>query len=129
MIPSMAAATDLSSIDERLVRYGLALEEEQELIAMLARVLFMARTVTNAEAGTIFLIDGNVLRFTVVQNDFLRRRVGDQHMRQALQTSPLPVTSRSLAGYVALSGKTLNIGDVYRIPADRPYSGAGGRVP
>lgn len=122
MTGTFAPPTDLSSIDKRLVRYGLALEEEHDLMALLARVLFEARALTNAEAGTLFLIDRDVLRFTVVQNDFLKRRVGDQHMRHALQASPLRLTNRSLAGYVALSGKTLNIADVYRIPADHPYS-------
>ncbi len=112
---------DLSTIDKRLLSYGLALQEEHDLIALLTRVLYAARSLTNAEAGTLFLVDGDVLRFTVVQNDFLKRRVGDQHMRQALQTAPLPINNGSLAGYVALSGKTLSIADVYRIPADRPY--------
>jgi type IV pilus assembly protein PilB len=121
MTTNTASGIDLSTFDARLVRYGLALEQEHDLMALLARVLFVARDVTKAEAGTIFLIDGDVLRFTIVQNDFLKRRVGDAHMRQALQASPLPLNNGSLAGFVALTGKSLNIADVYRIPADRPY--------
>lgn len=120
-MPAPAPPTDLASIDKRLLTYAMALQEERDLMALLSRVLYAARSLTSAEAGTLFLIDGDALRFTVVQNDFLKRRVGDRHMRQALQTAPLPITAASLAGYVALTGTTLRIADVYDIPADRPY--------
>jgi type IV pilus assembly protein PilB len=111
----------LRELESELADIDLQLQSETVLAVALERVLREARRLTNAEAGTLFLVDGDLLRFAVVQNDFLCRRIGEARMRQALQTLPLPLTKKSLAGYVALTGETLNIADVYRISQDRPY--------
>jgi len=114
-------AADQSPAERQLVRTAMSLGRERDLSALLERVLFEARRHTNAEAGTLYLVDGDVLRSAVVQNDVLRRRVGEARMRQCLQTLPLPLTKCSLAGYVVLTRKSLHIADVYRIPRECPF--------
>ena len=91
------------------------------LEAILERVLTKARRVTRAEGGTIFVREGNTLHFAVVQNDALKRRLGEQEMRRRLQEEPLEMSQQSVTGYVGLTGRALNVYDAYRIPAGRPY--------
>src|SRR5262249_56783999 len=80
------------------------------------------RRFTRAEAGTLFLREGDQLRFSVVQNDKLARELGQEEMRRRLQADPLSLRELSLAGHVALTGDILNLHDTYMIPPDRPYS-------
>ena len=106
--------------DEQLDERGL-LTGKEGLDVVLERVLTKARRFTRAEAGTIYVRDGTTLRFATVQNDVLARRLGEQEMRRGLRAEPLKPSQESLAGYVSLTGRALNVPDAYRIPAARPY--------
>jgi diguanylate cyclase (GGDEF)-like protein len=118
---------DLSSVYQDLLRIGLVLTRETDLDMLLERILTEARRFTGAEAGTLYLADGETLHFAVVQNDLLARRLGQDEMRRALQAEPLRLGESSLAGHVARTGDVLNLHDTYMIPPDRPY-GFDGRV-
>jgi HD-GYP domain-containing protein (c-di-GMP phosphodiesterase class II) len=95
---------------------ALLLSTRREFSELLETILREARRLAGCEAGSLYLIDeeGEVpeLVFKLAQNDvvdvpFLENR--------------LPLTSSSLAGYVALSGEALDIPDAYDIPAGQPY--------
>ncbi|HSF05979.1 MAG TPA: ATPase, T2SS/T4P/T4SS family [Methylomirabilota bacterium] len=88
----------------------------------LEHLLTEARRAVRADAGTIFLRHGETLRFTVVQNESLARRLSEDELLRGFQGTPLPLKENSVAGYVALRGETLNVGDVYEIPAGRPFA-------
>ena len=105
-----------------LVQIGITLTSERNLATLLDRILTEARRFTHAEAGTLFLREGELLRFAVVQNDRLARALGEEEMRRRLQEEPLHLRALSLAGHVALTGDILNLHDTYAIPPDRPYS-------
>lgn len=83
---------------------------------LLDRVLFKSRRLTGAEAGSIFIVrrDGRrkMLQSMSVQND--RIDVTQWHFT-------LPLTSKSIAGHVARTGRTVRLADVHRIPAAAPY--------
>jgi len=100
---------------EELLEIGIALTTERDLYVLLERVLETARRFTGAEAGTLFLRDGDHLRFAVVQNDFLQRKLGNAGMLQRLQSEPLRLTEPSLAGHVAQTGEIVNVADAYAI--------------
>jgi len=88
----------------------------------LEHLLTEARRAVHADAGTVFLRHGDTLRFAVVQNESLARRLSEDQMRRGFQGTPLPLRENSVAGYVALRGEALNVGDVYEIPAGRPFA-------
>jgi GAF domain-containing protein len=117
----MPLRLDRSSLLRELIQIGIGLTSERDLALLPARILTAARRFTHAEAGTLYLRDGDRLRFAVVQNDVLARRLGEREM-QRLFESHLPLSVQSLAGYVALSGNVLRVSDVYEIPTDRPYA-------
>ena len=116
----MPLPLDRSSLLRELIQIGIGLTSERDLALLPARILTAARRFTHAEAGSLYLRDGDRLRFVVVQNDVLARRLGEREM-QRLFESHLPLSAQSLAGYVALSGDVLRVSDVYEIPTDRPY--------
>ncbi|MBI3710661.1 MAG: HD domain-containing protein [Proteobacteria bacterium] len=84
---------------------------------LLQRVLLKSRTLTGAEAGSIFILRhkgrGKWLEVASLQNDVVKIE------EKALT---LPVDRSSIAGYVADTGKTVLIDDVYEIPSGRPYT-------
>jgi GAF domain-containing protein len=90
--------------------------------AALERLLSEARQLTRAEAGTVYLREGNALRFAVVQNDALVRRLGRGAFERRLSTRPLPLTRVSIAAWVALTQSAVNLPAVHDYPLDRPYA-------
>jgi diguanylate cyclase (GGDEF)-like protein len=118
----MALPSDLTALLRELVQIGIALTSEPDLSTLLERILTEARRFTHAEAGTLFLREGDTLRFTVVANDVLARRVGEREMRQQLHAQPLKLTTHSIAGYVAKSGNLVNVPDAYALPPDGPFT-------
>jgi len=111
----------VSPIDQQSTERPTLSSHGEGLEAGLERVLTEARRFTRAEAGTIFMRDGNTLSFAVVQNDALARRLGEREMRRRLQGEPLEMSQQSVTGYVGLTGHALNVHDAYRIPSEQPY--------
>jgi diguanylate cyclase (GGDEF)-like protein len=118
----MAGSIDLTQLLKELIQIGIALTSERDLSVLLERIVLEARWFTRAEGGTLFLREGEQLRFAVVQNDLLAQRLGEPEMRRRLQAEPLPLSEASLAGYVALTGEIVNLPNAYEIPPDRPYT-------
>jgi HD-GYP domain-containing protein (c-di-GMP phosphodiesterase class II) len=101
----------------QLSEIALSLSTRGEFDELLETILREARRLAGCEAGSLYLLDEDgdepQLAFKLAQNDAV-----DVPFVEAR----LPLTPSSLAGYVALSGETLDIPDVYQIPAGRPYS-------
>ncbi len=106
---------DREQLLEELIEIGLALTNERDLYALLDRILGAARRFTRAEAGTLFLCEGDHLRFAVVQNDLLERKLGKSEMQLRFQAEPLRLSEPSLAGHVAQTGALINVADAYAI--------------
>ena len=117
----MPLSLDRSRLLKELIEIGIGLTSERDLASLPIRILTEARRFTHAEAGTIYLREGDHLRFAAVQNDVLARNLGEQEMRE-LFSADLPLSKPSLAGYVALSRDILRLPDAYDIPTNRPYA-------
>jgi GAF domain-containing protein len=117
----MPLSVDRARLLKELIEIGIGLTSERDLASLPARILTEARRFTHAEAGTLYLREGDRLRFTTVQNDVLARSLGERGMCKLFEAD-LPMTEPSLAGYVALSRAILRLSDAYDIPIDRPYA-------
>jgi putative two-component system response regulator len=106
---------------EQLLNVGIALSSVHDLQKLLDLILLEARRLTQADAGTLYLVKGNHLIFRVSQCQSLSERLGEERMRQLYQSFEMPVSPESIAGYSALTKKVLNIPDVKQIPADASY--------
>lgn len=96
---------------------ALALSTRMEFPELLETILCEARRLAGCEAGSLYLVDDESgeepeLVFKLAQNDVVD---------VPFVEGRLPLTPTSLAGYVALSGETLDIPDAYQIPPGRPY--------
>lgn len=99
----------------RLNEVGRALVSEQHLDKLLDLILTQGRELLRAEAGSLYLVDdaGKELIFAHTQN---------AKLDLPYHRFRMPITTTTLAGFVAATGESLNIPDVYAIPADSPYS-------
>ncbi len=109
---------------DQLHRIGIALSSMHDSDEVLEMILTKAREMTNADAGSIYLVeekraDGKssgvehrYLRFKLSQNDSVELPKRELTM---------PISEESIAGYVALHGEALHLRDAYRVPASAPY--------
>jgi HD-GYP domain-containing protein (c-di-GMP phosphodiesterase class II) len=103
-----------------LVEIARALTTERDIDKLLALILTKSRFITGADAGSIYVVEGDdpdvsrrMLRFKLSQNDSVRFDSSEFSM---------PISPRSMAGYVALKRTSINIADVYEPPPDAPFS-------
>ncbi len=98
---------------------------ERHVETLLALILSQARAITGADAGSLYLVEEiphevvfsdrpleKRLRFKLTQND---------SVEFPFTESVLPLATDSMAGYVALTGKVIELADAYRVPRGRPY--------
>ncbi|MFW5995291.1 MAG: GAF domain-containing protein, partial [Spirochaetia bacterium] len=93
----------------------------EELDSLLETVLTKARSFLNADAGTLYLKANGRLYFSFIQNDTIFS--GDRAEARYIYSSRyLTLDTSSLAGYVAKTGESVMIDDVYDIRSDVDYS-------
>jgi len=88
----------------------------KDLDSLLEKVLTEARQFVNADAGTIYMAAREYLYFHFVQNDTLFR--GETKDKYIPNNAAVRIDKSSLAGYVARTGETVLIDDVYHIQSD-----------
>ncbi len=108
---------DQTELIEKLLSIGTALSSSNNLQDLLTLILAKSREITYSDAGSVYLINRQEsepkLYFKVAQNDSL------PNLR--VEEFSTPLTLKSLAGYVAITGESLNIPDAYNLSADLPY--------
>jgi response regulator RpfG family c-di-GMP phosphodiesterase len=105
---------------DTLMMLGIELNRIHDLDILLERVLKRARQFVNADAGSIYIREGNHLNFAHSQNATLRKRlpVGEKLIYASFS---VPIDETSIAGYAAATGKMLSIPDVYQLPPTKSY--------
>jgi putative two-component system response regulator len=102
----------------KLTKIGIMLSKERQLDCLLASIILESRRFFHCEGGSLFTRDGGELMFRIAQNDKLNQHITAEN----LKGQQISVSSSSIAGFVATSGKMLNIPDVYKISEDASYS-------
>jgi HD-GYP domain-containing protein (c-di-GMP phosphodiesterase class II) len=104
----------------KLIQIGLALSIEKDINALLEKIVDEARSLTNADAGTLYICDETRtnLDFSILQNDTMGTRLGGKGEKEInLPKVPLYIDKKpnyaNVSSYVALTGETVNIPDVY----------------
>lgn len=103
---------------EKLIRIGTALSGEDNLDILLEMIVSEARALTNADGGTLYLIDQDHLAFKVVQTDSLGIRMGGTSGEITWEPLNLYLPDGSpntqmVAATCALENTIINIPDVY----------------
>ena len=105
-------ADNLTEKIRRLTLVGIALSSEHDINRLLELIVDEARTLTNADAGTLYTLEKDHLHFQILHNDSLNVRLGGTSGR-AITLPPVPLTKTNVSSYVALTGEIVNIPDVY----------------
>jgi putative nucleotidyltransferase with HDIG domain len=92
----------------------------KDLDSLLEKILSEARQFVNADAGTIYQAARGFLYFSYVQNDTLFR--GETKDKYLPNSASLAIDKGSLAGYVAKTGETILIDDVYHIKSEVTFA-------
>jgi response regulator RpfG family c-di-GMP phosphodiesterase len=108
---------DLNVILAKLDR----LHHVRDLHSLLDTLLTETRHLVNADAGSIFLAEDGVLKFSYVQNDTLFK-ADFLSNKYIYSNSTVAIDDTSLAGFVALTGQSLIIDDVYALPLHATYT-------
>jgi hypothetical protein len=106
---------------QALLRINELMNRKQELGELLELLLAEARLLTSADAGSIFIRRGEELEFAVAQNQTLKARLGATGVANLFKPFHLPIADTSVAGYVALSGKLVNLPDAQLISPRLPF--------
>ncbi|MBI5184581.1 MAG: GAF domain-containing protein [Nitrospinae bacterium] len=96
----------------RLSEIGIALSAERNLGKLLEMIVDEARRFTNADGGTLYIKEGNVLVFKILQNDTMKTRMGGTS-GNPIPFPPVELKETNVSAYVALKEKSVNIPDVY----------------
>ena len=107
---------------EKLNNIGISLSSEHNLEKLLEQIVTQALFLAHCDAGSIYIKEGNVLTFMVAQNNTLRKRYGTGYEEKYFKRFHFPISKERISGYVATTGETLNIKDVYHIPSDMEYT-------
>jgi len=105
------------AITRSLLDLGACLYECQDTGSALDAILSQARAFSHAEAGSIYLAQGECLKLVAVQND----KLGPTEAFERLLGKDLAVNSESLAGFVASLGQPVNVTDSGSLSAEAPF--------
>jgi HD-GYP domain-containing protein (c-di-GMP phosphodiesterase class II) len=123
-----------------LNQIGAALSAEHDTEKLLDLILTKLRAITQSDAGSLYIVEAaesdaeisapaadesgklimrqhkeprKRLRWKLVQNDT---------MAVPFREATMEISPKSIAGYVALTGETVNLADAYRLPPNVPYT-------
>jgi HD-GYP domain-containing protein (c-di-GMP phosphodiesterase class II) len=110
-------------IDEfqHIIRIDSELNKIRDYDILLERVLLEARRVVHADAGSIYVKQGDVIAIKFAQNDTKQKSLPPGE-KQAYPHFSIPIDDKTISGYVAMTGELINIPDVYDLPKGSPYS-------
>ncbi len=104
---------------EWINEFSMELLGYNDNFTVIDRILYEARRITLAEAGTVYLVEGDELVFSYTHND--RLFALDKSNKYVYSNIRLPIATNSIAGYCAKTKETLNLKDVRNFPSDYPF--------
>lgn len=109
--------TDIQSI----IQIDSELNKIRDYDLLLERILLEARRVVNADAGSIYIKEGDTLAIKYSQNDTKQKALPPGE-KLIYSIFTIPVNEKTISGYVAKTGAFVNIPDVYNLPPDCRFS-------
>lgn len=105
----------------QILRLDSELNKIKDEDILLERILTEARKVVNADAGSIYVSQGDELSIRYSQNETLQSKLPPGE-KLIYKFFTVPINRNSISGYVADTGEILNIPDAYKISRKASYS-------
>lgn len=96
------------------------LNKIQDVDVLMEQILTEARKVVHADAGSIYVRDGDRLAIHYAQNDTLQKQL-PPGQKIVYSYFSFPINEKTIAGYSALTNQLVNEPDVYEISPEKPY--------
>lgn len=106
---------------KKILNVGVRLSSERDLNRLLEHILSSVMELAHCDAGTLYLLDGDVLRFRIMRNDTLNTYSGGDGVLPNLP--PVPMTPENVCARAVLEGRTIHVADVTESP-DYDFSGS-----
>jgi HD-GYP domain-containing protein (c-di-GMP phosphodiesterase class II) len=106
---------------DTVMRLGVELTEIKDVDVLLERILREARKLVNADAGSIYIKEGEKLKFSYTQNETQEKKL-QPGKKLIYSTFSIPINNKTISGYVAFTGEAVNIPDAYKLQSGLPYS-------
>ncbi len=97
----------------KLTHVGRSLSGETQLDKLLKIITDEARSLTNAEGGTLYILEKDELQPQIVQNDILKINMGGPSS-PPITFPAVKLDESNVSGYCAIHGKIVNIADAYK---------------
>ena len=118
-----------SEVDfKNIIQLDSELNQIQDYDLLLERILYEARKVVHADAGSIYITapaeeggeEAEKLAIKYSQNETIQKKMPPgQKMIYSIFT--VPINEKSISGYCAFKRTLINVPDMYNIPAEMPY--------
>ncbi len=123
-----------------LNQIGAALSAEHDTEKLLELILTKTRAITISDAGSLYIVENaeTVDEVSSAEADESGKLIMVQHKEPKkrlrfklaqndtasvpFRESTMEISEKSIAGYVALTGQTVNLADAYRLPENVPYA-------
>lgn len=102
---------ELSEYMRKILDVGIALTAEKDYNCLLELILKESMDITACDAGTLYIVDGNVLRFKIMRNRTMNTYSGGKG--EEIDLPPVPMKEENICSYTAIHKKIVNIEDVY----------------
>ena len=118
---SAAAYTRYTQEDfNSLLEVGLTLSSEKDPQRIMDCILQKMLDISEADGASIYLVE-KVKTESGYEEKLRFNRMTNRHTKATATNRLLEINSASIAGYVALSGKTVKARDVYLLKEDSPF--------
>ena len=103
---------------ERLNEIGIALSAEDDTKKLLEIIMMGAKSLTNADGGSLYFLKDGMLTFEIISNDTLNIQMGGTSGNE-ITFPPIPLeidnseNHSNVVSHCVLSGTTINIEDAY----------------
>jgi len=114
----LARLLDMKQDQESLINIGRSLSIEKNTEKLLRLILRFSKMITGADAGSIYIIEDLDEKTKQIRFKFSHTFSKEIPLEEFV----IPYNTASIAGYVAVTGKILNIPDSYRLPVDAPIA-------
>lgn len=95
---------------KKVLEVGVLLSSERDLNRLLERILDCVMELAHCDAGTLYLLDGDALRFKIMRNNTLRTCSGGNGQDPDLP--PVPLRRENVCALAMLENRTIRIADV-----------------
>ena len=105
---------------QKIMEIERQLNEIQDVDVLLERILTETRHIVNADAGSIYVVEEDRIKIKYGQNDTHLKELAPGE-KLPYSCFSFPINEKQICGYVASTGKSVNIKDCYEIPESEPY--------